>query len=785
MMTIPAQSPKISIVTPTYNCGKYIRVCIESVLAQGYDNFEHIIVDGASKDDTVEILKQYPHLKWISESDSGEAEALNKALNLATGDILNWLNADDCYLGKNVFHSVAAEFAGPAPVRSPCDAVYGKALITNDADDVLGIRMPRVPLDLTTILRWFADIHLSQPALFYTRELAQKVGPYREDLYFSIDYDYWLRMAAAGCRFRYLDRVLAQARLVRSGAKSSHPRVIQEKNWQEIATPYVQMLSPGERFGFWKSFFAYRITQYHRYNESLSAPDDPYAMSALCVALLETNQTQAALTAIQDFVNRYPKNPDALFLASEALHKVGRSDDARRIAAQGFAVESSLPPAHPAPAPAPAVRIPPIPQQKLAPRVRKSARLGRALLCFPHNPIPARSGAHQRFLAIAEGLQNLGYDVSLFSSTLSSESPWTIQSIQVLERELDIGVQLHEASAADFQYVQQVDAAGANAPFGARQVPPSMLARFRQVFAQSRPDLAMVSYSHFGGLLAGQEFASAIRVMDMLDMVTLNARMQAAVWTNLGKRYQGQFGPGDVPAAFLQKNFYETGQFAADPAEYAMLDRYDYTLAIAAHEGQLVQQHAPRTKVLHVPVSYAAEELDNSYDGQPLFMAGPNIFNVQGYLYFAARILPEVLRESPDFHLRVAGDGCKWLKPAPATSLLGFVPDIRALYASAPFAICPLIGGTGQQIKVVEAMARGVPVICLRNVAASSPIEHGKNGLIAEDAADFARCALALWRDRSLCRTLGQAARETVAREYSPRQLQAQLKTLAKFRAAA
>src|ERR1041384_7869775 len=89
--TEPAKAPeshrpsrlKLSIVTPTYNCGRYIRTCIESVLAQGYDNFEHIIVDGASKDDTLEILKQYPHLKWISEPDGGEAEALNKGLRMA------------------------------------------------------------------------------------------------------------------------------------------------------------------------------------------------------------------------------------------------------------------------------------------------------------------------------------------------------------------------------------------------------------------------------------------------------------------------------------------------------------------------------------------------------------------------------------------------------------------------------------------------------------------------------------------------------------------------------
>ena len=94
--------PKISIVTPSYNSAKFIEDCIQSVLKQNYPNFEHIVIDGGSTDGTVEILKQYPHLKWISEPDEGQSDALNKGFKMAEGDILGWLNADDVYL-KNVF----------------------------------------------------------------------------------------------------------------------------------------------------------------------------------------------------------------------------------------------------------------------------------------------------------------------------------------------------------------------------------------------------------------------------------------------------------------------------------------------------------------------------------------------------------------------------------------------------------------------------------------------------------------------------------------------------------
>ncbi len=100
---------KISIVTPSYNQGKYIKETIESVLAQNYQNWEHIIVDGGSNDETVSIIKQYPHLKWISEKDNGSVFALNKGIKMATGDIIGWLNSDDFY-EKNIFQDVADAF---------------------------------------------------------------------------------------------------------------------------------------------------------------------------------------------------------------------------------------------------------------------------------------------------------------------------------------------------------------------------------------------------------------------------------------------------------------------------------------------------------------------------------------------------------------------------------------------------------------------------------------------------------------------------------------------------
>jgi glycosyltransferase involved in cell wall biosynthesis len=88
---------KISIITPSFNSVNYIERAIKSVLSQDYDNWEHIIVDGGSMDGTLEILKKYPHLVWVSEPDRGQSDAMNKGFQMSTGEIIGYLNADDWY----------------------------------------------------------------------------------------------------------------------------------------------------------------------------------------------------------------------------------------------------------------------------------------------------------------------------------------------------------------------------------------------------------------------------------------------------------------------------------------------------------------------------------------------------------------------------------------------------------------------------------------------------------------------------------------------------------------
>ncbi len=118
---------KISIITPSFNQGQFIDETIQSVLSQNYESFEHIIIDGGSTDKTIEILKKYPHLIWVSEPDQGQSDALNKGFKMAKSEWVLWLNADDVLLPNalNNYHY--------RTIKNPkADVIHGHMLFFRD-----------------------------------------------------------------------------------------------------------------------------------------------------------------------------------------------------------------------------------------------------------------------------------------------------------------------------------------------------------------------------------------------------------------------------------------------------------------------------------------------------------------------------------------------------------------------------------------------------------------------------------------------------------------------------
>ena len=196
--------PIVTVVTPSYNQGRYVRETIQSVLAQDYPRIEYVVIDGGSSDETLDILQEYgSRFEWVSKPDRGQASAVNEGWRQASGEILGWLNSDDLYLPGAVTTAVTYLMAHPE-----ADAVYGEAYESDEAGTIVG-RHPTQPFSLE---RMAETNTICQPAVFLRRRILERVGELDESLHFSMDYDFWIRLGKVG-RFGYVPEYLAMNRL--------------------------------------------------------------------------------------------------------------------------------------------------------------------------------------------------------------------------------------------------------------------------------------------------------------------------------------------------------------------------------------------------------------------------------------------------------------------------------------------------------------------------------------------------------------------------------------------
>lgn len=172
---------KISIITPSFNSGKYIERAINSVLKQDYKCYEHIIVDGDSRDNTAETLESYSHLKWISEPDKGQSDAMNKGFEMSTGDIIVYLNADD-FFEEGVFDLVEKVFQN----NPEKDMVLGNLLQTYP--DKPNFLQNNYSIDFTDILFQKKEFPYNPVAYFYKRSLQDKIGDFPVEEHYTMDY---------------------------------------------------------------------------------------------------------------------------------------------------------------------------------------------------------------------------------------------------------------------------------------------------------------------------------------------------------------------------------------------------------------------------------------------------------------------------------------------------------------------------------------------------------------------------------------------------------------------
>jgi glycosyltransferase involved in cell wall biosynthesis len=194
----------VSIITPSYNQAKYLEQTIQSVLGQEYPNIEYIVIDGGSTDDSEQVIRKYmDHLAyWISEKDSGQAEAINKGFRRARGELVAWLNSDDYYL-PDVIPAVVKVFEEYPDVVM----VYGDMLAVDENGQTLNALKYR-QLSLQDLLCFQI---IGQPSVFFRRDVLEKTGGLDTTFHFLLDHHLWIRIAQQG-KILHVDQTWSAAR---------------------------------------------------------------------------------------------------------------------------------------------------------------------------------------------------------------------------------------------------------------------------------------------------------------------------------------------------------------------------------------------------------------------------------------------------------------------------------------------------------------------------------------------------------------------------------------------
>jgi len=199
---VPDELPLVSILTPSFNQARFLRDCLESVARQTYPRIEHVVVDGGSTDESPEILASSGNaVRWTSEPDRGQADAVNKAFEASTGEIVGWVNSDDGLFAVDSVARVVAAFAD----NPDAGVVYGDAALVDESGRIVRHHRSRWPAGSLPVVS-----PLVQPAAFFRRSALLPHEPMlRVDLHRLLDYELWLRLRGRGVRFVHAHVVVA------------------------------------------------------------------------------------------------------------------------------------------------------------------------------------------------------------------------------------------------------------------------------------------------------------------------------------------------------------------------------------------------------------------------------------------------------------------------------------------------------------------------------------------------------------------------------------------------
>ena len=237
-------NPLVTIVTPSFNQGRFIRETIESVLSQDYTPVEYLVMDGGSTDETVDVLTSYDdRFYWVSEKDKGQTHAINKGWRKARGKYLAWLNSDDIYLPGAV--SKAVSFLEE---HSETGAAYGEGYHI----DVDGRIIERYPTEPFNRQRLVETCYICQPTVFIRKSVMERLGFLDETLQYCMDYDLWFRIASE-YDFGFIPDYLACTRFYRQ-TKTLGQKVQVHKEIMDVVYRHHHSVPPSWVYGYSHAF---------------------------------------------------------------------------------------------------------------------------------------------------------------------------------------------------------------------------------------------------------------------------------------------------------------------------------------------------------------------------------------------------------------------------------------------------------------------------------------------------------------------------------------------------
>ncbi len=227
-------SPKVSIVTPSFNQAMFLEQTIRSVLSQNYPNLEYIIMDGGSEDGSVEIIKKYRKYLtfWTSKKDAGQADAIFKGFAMCSGDIVGWLNSDDILL-PNALNVLAAAYT----LRNQPGIISGRCILLNNSGEAFSVH---VPLERAVMKMLMMGHGLAQMSTFWKKSLYDSVGGLDISMKYSFDYDLFVRIRKS-CSLEIIDQYLSVYR-VHATSKTSTMYNVSVQEDQMIRKKYLHIM---------------------------------------------------------------------------------------------------------------------------------------------------------------------------------------------------------------------------------------------------------------------------------------------------------------------------------------------------------------------------------------------------------------------------------------------------------------------------------------------------------------------------------------------------------------